>query len=108
MGRGTLLCTLSQKHQSTSCTIGKRFRPKWFHVVCTSNPVTVSLLSVSHYLHHAQTQHVGDLKGVCIWETGIVFSNSIVRMCKVTAVSPLHFWRLLVARPLVALSLCFC
>jgi hypothetical protein len=81
-GSGNLRYTLSQKHKSTN-----------LHNTETKINVMISHL---RYQYHCQfqchcclyqslvtctnTQHVGDLKWVCVCDTGIVLSSSIARV----------------------------
>jgi hypothetical protein len=91
-GGGTSGYTPSQKHQSTylhniETKLGLN-DPTSSVSVPPSVSVSLLYLSVTSYMHW-HTQHVGDLKWVCICGTGIVFSNSIVRMRIVTLPSRL-------------------
>jgi hypothetical protein len=83
LGEGTLCYTLSQEHQSTimkrnyaymaPCRLCQYHCQYQCHCCLYQSQVTCT-----------NTQHVGDLEWVCMCETGIVFSYSILRIRIVT------------------------
>jgi hypothetical protein len=93
-GGGTLRYTLSRKHESTYLHNREKKLDINDSAFSVSLPLSTSasLLSLSVTRTCTNTQHVEDLKWVCICETGIMFSTSIVRMRIVTV--PSHIWDL--------------
>jgi hypothetical protein len=86
--------TLSRKHESTYLHNREKKLDINDYTFSVSLPLSTSasMLSLSVTRTCTNTQHVEDLKWVCICETGIMFSTSIVRLRIVTV--PSHIWDL--------------